>query len=130
MKPRKKEHIKEEDMFSRSKLISGVLGLTVLVFLVSALAYADPAVTESPDANANNPTSETEKTVIAQPQAESPSEGRALSQDEVAAFQTLADSTAQNSQVQQMNVGAGIDGTVLLTVLLALVIFAVLIAIL
>lgn len=117
-------------MFSRSKLISGVLGLTVLVFLVSALAYADPAVTESPDANANNPTSETEKTVIAQPQAESPSEGRALSQDEVAAFQTLADSTAQNSQVQQMNVGAGIDGTVLLTVLLALVIFAVLIAIL
>lgn len=54
----------------------------------------------------------------------------ALTQEEVYSFQMQHDSLTADSSLQNMAVGAGVDGTTVLSVLVALLIFAVIVAVL
>lgn len=117
-------------MFSRTRTIPALMAVAVLVFLFNVAAMAEQTAGSAPQPVATGtPAPVSGQNVAAKAPAETP-DARALSPNEISALNTQADSTAQNPQVQQMNVGMTINSTVVLSVLVALVIFAVLIAIL
>ena len=96
------------------------------------LGSAGFAIADEPKQNSNErnpPASSQPEQPMAQPQVTD--DVRALSPEEVNTYQTESDSLTQTQNVQEMNVGHwNVDSSVVLSVLLALVIFAVLVAIL
>ena len=118
-------------MLSRNRMMIGAIALISALFMLNVFAFAEPVAKASPGAAANQGTTETATNVTAKPADESPPpDARALTPDEVTTYQSQSDSTTQSPQVQQMNVGMTVDGTLVLSILVALVIFAVLIAVL
>lgn len=89
--------------------------LVIILASLSAAAYADTPLAAQPE---SQPT-------LQQSQVSTP-----LTGDEIASFEVQADSLAADSSIQNMQVGAGVDGTIVLSVLVALLIFVVVAAIL
>lgn len=93
--------------------------ICALLILLTVPAMAEEEKTEQVD-----------QTTIQLERSQVPATPGELTPEEIAAFQSNYDSLAADSTLQQMAVGATIDGTTVLSVLLALVIFAVLVTIL
>jgi hypothetical protein len=89
--------------------------LIILLASLSMTAYAD-----TPPATSSEP----------QPTVQTEQSAAPLTGDEIASFEVQADSLAADSSIQNMQVGAGVDGTIVLSVLVALLIFVVVAAIL
>lgn len=99
--------------------------------VAGGLAWAEEAVT--PDADKATPAEEqgaqTEPSGTPE-HLSSAGNGQVLTAEEMETLRASADSLAGTQQVQNMEVGAGINGTIVLSVLAALIIFAVLISVL
>ena len=96
---------------------SSIGALCAAILLVSMIAFADSNSSKSPPP-APQPT------ISAIP---NPSE---LTPEEISSYQAQYDSLAADSTLQKMAVGWGVDGTIVLSVLVALLIFIILVRIL
>ena len=121
-------------MKRRIRITLAALGAALLINLLPATpaAFAEEPKTPPSPAQVSSPTpsSQPAETPAVQPQTNQTSDARAMTPEEVQTYQTQSDSLAQSGQLQEMNVGATVNGTIVLSVLVALLIFAVLVAVL
>ncbi len=119
-------------MRSRFPTIPALIVFVFFLLIMNVAMAAEPADKPSPPPAATAaPAPAVHPTASAKTPAPAP-DVRALSPKEVAMYRAQADSTSRSPQVQQLNVGSDVhvNTTIVVSVLLALVIFAVLVAVL